>query len=383
MQRSHSPQRLRVLPFLAAALAVVLPGCVTQTPSAQAHVEETPVNIPLAGADVSALPLFERAGTVYRDAKGRDGDALAILRGAGMNAFRLRLFVHPDYDNVVVNDLEYTLALAKRVKATGAKFLLDLHYSDTWADPSKQFVPKAWEGLAFDSLCDKVRSYARVTIAAFAQAGAMPDMVQLGNEITNGMLWPQGRVEHGPAPDPAAWDRFAALQKAAHEGLAQACANRPLPVVVLHIESTGNLPRTEWFLAEAARTGVAYDIVGLSYYPQWHGSIADLSKTLNLAAEKSGRPVMVAEVAYPWKKSADWSEGAENLAFPATPSGQNAFAMAVVRALREVPDGKGIGLFWWYPEAVLNPKINVWLGGDCALFSTDGRLLPAARMRIE
>lgn len=383
MPRSHCPQRLRVLPFLAAALAVILPGCVTEAPSAQAPVAQVQVNIPLAGADISALPLFERSGTVYRDAKGRDGNAVTILREAGMNAFRLRLFVNPDYDNVVVNDLEYTLALAKRVKASGAKFLLDIHYSDTWADPSKQFVPKAWEGLDFAALCDRVRSYTRETIAAFIRADAMPDMVQLGNEITNGMLWPEGRVEHGPAPDPAAWDRLAALQKAAHEGLADACAGKPLPAIVLHLESTGNLPRTAWYLAEADRRGVAYDIVGLSYYPQWHGSIADLSQTLNLAAEKSGRPVMVVETAYPWKKSADWSEGAENLAFPATAAGQNAFAMAVVKALREVPGGRGIGLFWWYPEAVLNTKINVWLGGDCALFSTDGRLLPAARMRIE
>ncbi len=341
------------------------------------------VNIPLAGADISALPLFERSGTVYRDAQGRDGNAIAILREAGMNAFRLRLFVNPGYDNVVVNDLAYTVALAKRVKVPGAKFLLDIHYSDTWVDPSKQFVPKAWEGLDFAALCDRVRSYTKETIAAFIKADAMPDMVQLGNEITNGMLWPEGRIEFGPDPDPAAWDRLAALQKAAHEGLAQGCAGRSLPAVVLHLESTGNLARTAWYLAEAAQRGVAYDIVGLSYYPQWHGSIADLSQTLNLAAEKSGRPVMVVETAYPWKKSADWSEGAENLAFPATAAGQNAFAMAVVKALREVPGGKGIGLFWWYPEAVLNPKINVWLGGDCALFSTDGRLLPAARMRIE
>jgi arabinogalactan endo-1,4-beta-galactosidase len=340
------------------------------------------VNIPVAGADISALTHFERHGAVYRDARGREGDAIRILMDAGMNCFRLRLFVDPDHDGVVVNDLGYTLALARRIKAAGAKLMLDIHYSDTWADPSKQFRPKSWEGMDFDALCAKVRGYTREVVTRFAENGAMPDSIQLGNEITNGMLWPDGRVEFA-TPDADAWDRFAALQNAAYDGLAEACDGRALPAVILHIESTGNLPRTAWFLDEAAKRGVRYDILGLSYYPQWHGTMDELSKTLNFASEKSGRPVMVVETAYPWKMTADWSEGRENLAFPATPQGQNAFAMAVVAALRNVPQNRGIGIMWWYPEAVLNPSINVWLGGDCALFSDGGRLLPAAFMRVE
>lgn len=365
---------------LAAVLASIF-GCATDSGPA-APKGEIRVNLPIVGADVSALPVFERAGVSYRDEKWARGDALVLLREAGMNCFRLRLFVKPDYDGVVVNDLGYTLALARRVKASGAKLLLDIHYSDTWADPSKQFKPADWDKLSFDELCAKVESYTRESVARFAEEGAMPDFIQLGNEITNGMLWPEGHVEFG-APDAAAWDRFAALQAAANKGLMEACAGKPRPAVILHIESTGALARTEWFLDEAARRGVNYDIVGLSYYPQWHGTIDDLSATLDLAAKKSGRPVMVVETAYPWRKSADWSEGAQNLRFPATPAGQNAFAMAVVAALRKVPDGKGIGVVWWYPEAVLNDKVNVWLGGDCALFSDDGRRLPAARMRLE
>ncbi len=336
----------------------------------------------VSGADMSALPVFERCGAAYRYRDGVQGDALRIFRAEGLNCFRLRLFVDPTEGGVVCNDLDYTLALARRVKASGAALMLDIHYSDTWADPSKQFLPKAWEGLDFDALCAQVRDYTCDVLARFIEEGLRPDYVQLGNEITNGMLWPQGRVEFAEKDDLDAWQRLGALQRAAAEGFDAACSSGPFPKIILHIESTGNLPRTAWYIESAAANGVRYDILGLSYYPQWHGTLADLSATLNLAAEKSGRPVMVVETAYPWKKSADWSEGAENLAFAPSPKGQRDFTRAVVDAVKAVPEGRGCGVIWWHPESVLVDGVHVWLGGDCALFDDEGRILPAASALI-
>jgi arabinogalactan endo-1,4-beta-galactosidase len=359
------------------ALSSCLWGCVG--PVEKAPVAPSTTADFAVGADISALGLFERKGTIYRRGDGRSGDAIRILREAGMNSFRLRLFVNPDWRDVVVNDTDYTIALAKRVKASGATLLLDIHYSDTWADPSKQFKPAAWENLSFEELQKQVEDYTRETLTRFVAAGVTPDYVQLGNEITNGMLWPDGHVEFAKRQDTAAWDRFAALQNAAFKGLSAAFAGRSMPQIVLHIESTGNLPRTEWFLSEAARTGIRYDVMGFSYYPQWHGSMDDLAATLALAARLGGKPVMVAETACPWKPVDTSGPDDKPIVWPANAEGQRQFARVLAKVARDVPGGACKGIYWWYPEAVPNPEINVWLGGGCALFDDSGRLLPSAR----
>lgn len=330
------------------------------------------------GGDVSALTVFEDSGVNYRDGEGVAGDALAILQGAGMNVFRLRLFVEPEVEGIVVNDLEYTLELAKRIEATGAQLLLNLHYSDTWADPAKQYKPKAWKDLPFEELVTQVERYTADVLKAFVAAGLVPEYVQLGNEITNGMLWPDGQVEFVEDGESPSWERFTALQKAAHRGYLTAYADvAARPRKILHIESTGNLPRTEWYLRTAQREGIPFDVAGFSYYPEWHGTLADLQATLNLAARVTEGPVAVVEVAYPWKHDTHWDK-IPNLAYPLTPEGQKAFLQAVHQVVQAVPRTRGLGLIWWYPEAVLARDISVWLGGSCGLFDDEGKLLPAA-----
>ena len=357
-------------------LAMALFGCA----SGGANGDKEAGRPAIIGADVSALAVFEKNAATYRYPDGVRGDAIAILRGAGMNCFRLRLFVNPTGTDVEDNDIEYTLALAKRIKASGAKFMLDIHYSDTWADPAKQTKPAAWKDLDFNDLQAQVESYTADTLKRFIAENAAPDYVQLGNEVTNGMLWPDGRIEFAEASDSAAFDRFAALQAASHKGLDEAFAGRPAPLVVMHIESSGNLARTRWFIDNAATRGIRYDILAFSYYPNWHGTMAELAATLAFAAEKSGKPVIVAETAEPWKLTANWRQYPKKLEFPPTIKGQREFAAALAKTVREVPGGRGIGIMWWYPEAVLNDHINVWLGGDCGLFDRDGTILPTAHV---
>ncbi|KAF0095921.1 MAG: arabinogalactan endo-1 4-beta-galactosidase [Puniceicoccaceae bacterium 5H] len=331
----------------------------------------------LYGADVSALPVFEQNGAVYKSADGEPGDALALLHEAGVNVFRLRLFVDPNHEGIVTNDLDYTIALAKRAKATGAALLLDLHYSDTWADPAKQYTPEAWEDLPLGALEDTVEAYTREVMERFIAADVAPEWVQLGNEITNGMLWPIGRVEFAEADDTAAWDRLGALQRAAHRGFAAAFEGRLLPRKILHIESTGNVERTRWYLQNAQAQHVPFDVIGFSYYPEWHGTLDDLQQTLNAAARQTCLPVMVVETAYPWKPDAHWQD-VKDLAWPLTPQGQHDFLEAVDAAVHAVPDDLGRGVMWWHPESVQTWGLHAWLGGSCALFDDEGRLLPAA-----
>lgn len=357
--------------FAAFASALAMPARRPEpvaTPAADAY---------LWGSDISALGVFEAHGALYRDRNGVPGDAVGLLRRAGQNTFRLRLFVNPIPDGIVTNDLEYTLVLARRVVASGAKLFVDLHYSDTWADPAHQTKPAAWNDLSFEQLEQRVELYTAEVLNRFVQEGLRPDLVQLGNEITNGMLWPDAKIEFARAPDTEAWARFARLQAAAWRGFTTAFPGADRPQVVLHIESTGNLPRTHWYLQTAQALGVRFDIVGLSYYPEWHGSLTDLAATLALAAEVAQRPVLIAEVAYPFKDDEHWQD-VKNLTFPRSPAGQQAFMNTVHELVRAVPHGRGLGAIWWHPESIPNPDIRVWLGGSCALFDHEGRLLPAA-----
>src|SRR3954469_8035224 len=142
------------------------------------------------GADLSFLKQAEDRGTVFKD-HGQAKPGLRIFKDHGYNWIRLRLFHTPPQ---LPNSLPYTIALAKQARGLGYKFLLNYHYSDTWADPGKQYIPAAWKGKPHDELAQLVFQYTRDTIAAFREAGVMPDMVQVGNEVIAGMLWPDGRL---------------------------------------------------------------------------------------------------------------------------------------------------------------------------------------------
>lgn len=330
----------------------------------------------LAGADVSALTTFEQHGAVYREGR-KAGDALAILRAGGVDCFRLRLFVAPSGVDVETNDLAYTIALAQRVKRSGAKLVLDLHYSDTWADPSKQFKPAAWAGLALPELAATVRRYTADVLRAFTAAGVAPDYVQLGNEITNGMLWPEGHVDYAQSSDTEAWERLGLLLRAAYEGLAEAYPATPRPLTILHIESPHQLDRARWFCQQATAQRVPFDMIGVSYYPEWHGGLPELRNALVTLAHDFHKPVLVAETAYPHRKDEHWKGGA-NLNWPLTPAGQRRFVREVAQVVAEVPDGLGAGVLYWHPEAVPADGLAVWVGGSCGLFDRKGRVLPAA-----
>lgn len=331
----------------------------------------------IAGADVSALPVFERHGAVYRDAAGRRRDALKLLRAEGVDCFRLRLFVAPDGHGVVTNDLRYTLALAQRVKRTGARLLLDLHYSDTWADPAKQFKPAAWEKLALPELAAEVRRYTRETLAAFVRAGVAPEYVQLGNEITNGLLWPEGKVEFSAADSDESWGRLGLLLRAAYAGLDEAMPGARRPRTILHIESPHQLDRAVWFCRRAAEERVPYDIIGVSYYPDWHHGLDALRLALETLAREFGKPVLVAETAYPWKPDEHFANR-PHMDWPMTPEGQTRFLRDVAAVVRAVPAGRGLGVCYWHPEAAPARDLAVWVGGSCSLWGARGRLLPAA-----
>lgn len=307
------------------------------------------------GADLSFLKQAEERGTVFKDA-GQAKPGLQIFKDHGYNWIRLRLFHTP---RRLPNNLGYTIALAKDAKKLGFEFLLDFHYSDTWADPGKQFIPKAWEGKSHKELVQAVHDYTRDSIAAFRQAGVLPDMVQIGNEVSHGMLWPDGKL-------PEHWDNFAELLKAGIKGVEAGRGDGLRPRIMIHIDKGGNKDATKYFFDKLNSYGVPYDVIGQSYYPWWHGSLLDLRENLIFMADTYQKDIIVVETAYCWRPA----EYRNKLApFPETPEGQREFLDEVNRIVLATPHDRGKGIFWWEPA--VSARMN-----SRGMFDKNGNALP-------
>ena len=269
-----------------------------------------------------------------------------------------------------INNLDYTLPLAQRVKNAGLQLMLDFHYSDTWADPGQQTKPAAWAGLTFTQLTQQMRQYNSNCIAAFKAAGAMPDYVQVGNEIISGLLWPDGQVG-GSYDTPAQWSKLAQLLTNAITGIKDAAGSQ-MPRIVVHIDRGGDWAGTQWFFDHLLQQQVQFDIIGESYYPFWHGSLDSLRNCLTKAATRYSKPLIVAETAFPYAYSTNV------YGIPATTNGQVQYVVALAQVLRGVPGGKVIGAFWWGAEYQYLQGVN--LGGceNRSFFGGGGDLLPVA-----
>jgi arabinogalactan endo-1,4-beta-galactosidase len=308
------------------------------------------------GADISFLPQAESSGTVFKEA-GQPKPGLQIFKDHGYNWVRLRLFNNPTH---LPNNLEYTIATAKDAKQLGFKILLNFHYSDTWADPQKQFVPEAWKEMSHAELVDAVESYTRDTIASFRDAGVMPDMVQIGNEIIGGMLWPDGRL-------PQNWDNLADLLKAGIRGVDAGRGDMPRPQIMIHIDRGGDRKATENFFDHCAERGIEYNVIGQSYYPWWHGSLEALRENFAFMANKYDKDIILVEVAYNWRPT-EYRHAAGP--FPESPAGQKQFLEEVNEIVRNTPHNRGKGIFWWEPAV---PKGGIASRG---MFDDDGNALP-------
>lgn len=308
------------------------------------------------GGDISLLPEYEKKGAAYFDHNGMRIDSLLpYLRREGWNAVRVRLFVDPrnatyeEQRQGVVQDIDYVVALAKRIKQAGFKWMLDFHYSDTWADPGKQWTPQDWLGLSDESLADTLYRYTAHCLRTLKEAGAAPDFIQTGNEISFGMMWGARGTEanrcYVRSPE-AHWQRFFRFLRAA----VQACREEtPGARIIIHSERSGDTPVLADFVSRLKRFGVDCDILGLSYYPYYHGYMDKLRASLDMLHQAlPATPIMIVETGYP----AQWSMNGEydySSTFPISDAGQAAFTDSLINMLHEY--GQVTGLFWWFPEA--------------------------------
>lgn len=247
----------------------------------------------MLGADISWLPQNEKRGTKYYIGE-EETDAVKALAGNGFNYVRLRLFVNPENEKGYSPGegfcgLEQTKQMALRVKEAGMKILLNFHYSDYWADPQQQNKPLAWKDLSYEELRKTVYTYTKDVLLELKAQGTLPDMVQVGNEINHGILWPDGHISNP--------DQLAGLLIAGSDAVKE--VNPGIPVM-MHLALGGQYEEAAFWLDNMIARGVKFDLTGLSYYPRWHGTLDDLQNSLFRLAREYRKPLNVVEYAlYP------------------------------------------------------------------------------------
>ncbi|MFB9235384.1 arabinogalactan endo-beta-1,4-galactanase [Plantactinospora siamensis] len=336
-------------------------------------------SLSMLGADVSSVQRALDVGARYYDAGGTARDPLDILRSVGVNYVRLRVWNNPASG---YNNKAKVLAYARAVKARGLRLMIDFHYSDTWADPGKQYKPAAWAGHGIGQLQSDVYNYTYDVCASLRYQGTTPDSVQLGNEINVGMLWDDGKVVNND------FGNLALLLKAGYNAT-KACSGGTQ--VVIHTADADSDAHARWFYDGMAARGVNWDLTGLSYYCMWHGSLANLYNVIADVRSRYGRPVVLAETAYPFTAAnADGTgnsvTGSEPCSgYPATWTGQAAEFTAVQNTAR---NAGAVGVFYWEPTWYAVPG-NGWDPADIAnsgdgwdnmaVFNWTGRLNPGIR----
>ncbi len=304
------------------------------------------------GADIGWLSQMEATGYKFHDSTGLQKNCLQILSDKGINTVRLRVWVNPSGDKINGHcSKNEVVAMAIRAKALGMRIMIDFHYSDSWADPGKQNKPAEWATHTFDQLLTDVYNHTFEVLDTLKRSGVIPQWIQVGNEITMGMLWPDGSTGN--------WPKLAQLL---NKGYDAAKATDSSIKVVIHIDQGNDNGRFRFFFDQAANYGVRYDIIGLSYYPYWLGtdytvSINELAFNMNDMTARYGKPVMVVET------------GGDYLQV------QNTYNMlaAVIERVKAVPGNQGLGVIYWEPQGEKS-----WSGYQLSCWNSDG--IPTAAL---
>lgn len=323
--------------------------------------EPSQPSLAIRGADLSFLPALRSSSTTLLNEAGQVQDALSILKESGMNVVRLRLWYQPTQSSA---SWQAMLALINEIKAQGLQLLLSVHYSDTWADPAQQSIPAAWQALPVAVLADSVQAYTQRIMLAFE-----PDYIQIGNEINGGMLWPVG-----------SWTDTASFYRLLRAGIAAVRSIRPATQIILH--HAGFVGADDFY---QRLSSLDYDVVGLSYYPMWHGkSLDSLGMAIRSLKQQTGKSVLVVETSYPF--SLGWNDNTHNVvgdsnqllpAFAATPAGQQAYLEALSTTLHAAG---ALGWCYWGAEWVSFGNAGGWQGSSWenqALWDFDRKFLPA------
>ena len=358
----------------------------------------------IKGFDISTLPEVENCGGRFFD-NGVEKDAIEILKSYDGNWARIRVWNDPYSDNgqpygAGSCDVENMIRLAKRVKSAGMEWLLCIHYSDFWADPGKQYLPKAWEGKTVEELERLVYEFTKNLLDICREQDIMPGMVAVGNELSNGLMWPVAK-----------WPEFDNMARFVKAGVKAVREASPDIKVMIHLDNGGKIQLYEEWFDNFKKRGGDWDIIGLSYYPFWHGDLEGLKANLENCVRRYGKELVIAEVSMGYtmesyaeyeqlsddnrKGAATKPELAAKVPYPMTPKGQSDFILEVLNIVKNVSDDKGKGIFWWEPAWIpvpgsgwanqagweyvreKGPGGNEW--ANQALFDYEGNSLPALK----
>ena len=334
------------------------------------------------GGDLSVLLKYEEQKATYLDKDGKAiADVLAFVKEQGWNTVRMRLFADPskDTDKNVCQDIEYVKSLGKRIKAAGLYFMLDFHYSDTWADPEHQTMPLEW-GMINTPAFEYIYTYTKTNLEALVTAAATPDFIQIGNEISFGMLWDGCKVSansNWTAYEDTNWDHFSTALKNASKACREMC---PDAKIVIHTEQCANNPTLDVaFFKRIQQYDIDYDIIGTSYYPYFKGPLANLDKGLSeLEKNFPDKQIQLVETGYPSKWEVKGSTYDYTKTYPYSHEGQRQYAADLIATLKKHPQVNGLS--WWYAEANAKGCTGSLAEGwyNASLFDNEtGRALPA------
>jgi arabinogalactan endo-1,4-beta-galactosidase len=304
-------------------------------------------NIFAKGADVGWLPQMEATGYKFYDTDGSQKDCLQLLKDRGMNTVRLRVWVNPSNDKASGHcSTTETVAMAIRAQNMGMRIMIDFHYSYSWADPAKQNKPLEWQNHTFSELLNDVYFHTRDVLQALKDVGITPEWVQIGNEIPGGMLWPEGST-----------DNFSQLAQLLNKGYEATKEIDSKIKVIVHLDEGNNSKKFRWFFDKAKANNVKYDVIGMSYYPYWiksdyKATISDLANNLNDMAARYNKEVMIVEVGGDYTLEQNTHD----------------MLVAVIKAVKAVPNNKGLGVIYWEPEGEKS-----WSGYQLSAWKADGK----------
>ncbi len=343
------------------------------------------------GGDISMLTKYEDSGATYYDNSGNTiTSPLTFFSEQGMNTMRVRLFVNPNKtttdpnnsgktitDENVCQDIELVKALGKRIKDAGLKLMLDFHYSDTWADPAKQWTPAGWANLSDADIYTKIYVYTKDVLTDLVAAGATPDFIQTGNEISYGMLWGTPTTSSSALKkcfisSTSNWNYLTTLLTNATKACREVCPNAK---IIIHTERTAQPDVLTGFYDQINSAKVDYDIIGLSYYPYFHGALNILETALTSLENKYSKNIMIVETGYPYAWTVPGTTYDYSGTYAYSDAGQKAFTDDLITLLNK--HSKVNGLFWWWMEYnAKGTSLSGWY--NAPLFdSRTGRATPA------
>lgn len=316
--------------------------------SSQNDLQPNPTNFVFAkGADIGWLSQMEATGYQFKDTDGTNKNCLQLLKDRGINTVRLRVWVNPSSHPINGHcSKDETVAMAVKAKNLGMRIMINFHYSDSWADPGQQNKPEAWSTHTFSELLNDVSQHTQDVLVALKDAGITPEWVQVGNEITGGLLFPEGSYTH-----------FNQMVQLLNKGYDATKLIFPNSKVVIHLDKGNNNSLYRWFFDQAVANGLKFDVIGASFYPYWLNTnyttiIADLENNLKDLATRYNKEVMVVEVGGNYEQVQDTKN----------------MLTAVIQAVKNVPNNKGLGVIYWEPQGE-----KTWSGYQLNAWQQDGK----------